>query len=472
VQLGALFERYLQASPITVMSRALLERALDPQELDQVFSDTAHTQRTRELLFSSMVQLMVAVVTKVHPSIRSAYYDSLGEILTSLSAVYAKLQGIEPEVCRGFVLHSHHRLEPILGHLDGGTLPQPLPGYRARILDGNHLAGTEHRPAPTRTTRAAALPGQALVVLDPATMLVCDVVPCEDAYAQERSLVEPVLQRVAAGDFWIADRNFCCSRFVFGMVARRGHFLVRQHKANLRWEETGAWTDAGRTTTGSVSEQTICLTDIDKRDGVLRDEQGRAQTMTIRRIRLILDQPTEDGETEIYLLSDVPSEVADAGRLATIYRQRWRLENVFQTLTEALRCEIDTLAYPKAALFGFCTALVAYNAVAVVRAALRSAHGAEQVEGKVSNASLAGEVARTYEGMMIALPPREWAIFQTVGVVEFAEFLQASAELVWLAKHPLSHRGPKKPRPKQASGKRNHHVATARLLNQKNRHNR
>jgi IS4 transposase len=419
-----------------------------------------------------MVKLMFAVVSKIHPSVRSAYLDSFEELMTSLTAVYAKLQGIEPEVCRGFVLYAHDRLEPILNSLEGGTLPPLLPGYRARILDGNHLAGTEHRLAPTRTTRAAPLPGQALVVLDPATMLVRDVVPCEDAHAQERSLIDAVLERVAEGDFWIADRNFCCSRLVFGMVQRRGRFLVRQHKATLRWEEASAWTELGRIDTGVVFEQTIRVTDVEERDGVLRDEQGQVQTVTIRRIRLVLDQPTEDGETEIFLLSDVPAAKADGRRLATIYRQRWRLENVFQILTEALRCEIDTLAYPKAALFGFCTALVAYNAVATVRAALRSAHGAEQVEGKVSNYHVAGEIARTYEGMMIALPPREWEIFRTASVEEFAEFLQGAADLAWLAKYPLSRRGPKKPRPKQTSGKRDHHVATARLLDQQNRHNR
>jgi IS4 transposase len=468
VQLGPLFEQFLQASPISVMHRALLERVLNPQDLDQLFDDTAQTQRTRESLFSAMVRLMFAVVSKVHPSVRSAYLDSLPEVMTSLSAVYAKLQGIEPEVCRGFVLHAHDRLAPIVERLDGGPLPQPVPGYRARILDGNHLAGTEHRPAPTRTTRAAALPGQALVVLDPATMLVCDVVPCEDAYAQERSLIDAVLARVAADDLWIADRNFCCTRFVFGMVERRGRFLVRQHRATLRWEEAGEWTELGRIATGTVREQAIHVTEIDEQGHVKSDESGAARTVTLRRIQLVLDQPTEDGETEIVLLSDVPTAVADGRQLATIYRTRWRLENVFQTLVEALRCEIDTLAYPKAALFGFCTALVAYNAVAAVRAALRSAHGVEQVEGKVSNYYLAEEVASTYQGMMIALPPPEWAVFRWASEEEFAEFLTAAAGLAWLAKYPLSHRGPKKPRPKRASGKKNHHVATARLLNRKN----
>jgi IS4 transposase len=468
VQLGPLFERFLQASPIPVMYRALLERALDPQELDQLFDDTAQTQRTRELLFSAMVQLRFAVVSKVQPSVRSAYLHSLHEVMTSLSAVYAKLQGIEPEVCRGFVLHAHDRLEPILQQLDGGTLPQPVPGYRARILDGNHLAGTEHRPTPTRSTAAAALPGQALVVLDPATMLICDVVPCEDPYTQERLLIDAVLPRVAAGDLWIADRNFCSSRFVFGVAARQAQFLIRQHSSTLRREELSGWTDLGRIATGVVAEQMMRLTDLDARGRVRCDEHGQARTMTIRRIRLILDQPTEDGETEIFLLSNVPAERADGRVLATAYRQRWRLENVFQTLVEALRCEIDTMAYPRAALFGFCTALVASNAVAVVRAALRAAHGAEVVEGTVSTYHVAGEVARTYEGMMIALPPREWAPFGTVSVAEFAAFLQAAAELAWLAKDPLSHRGPKKPAPKRARSPKKPHVATARLLNQEN----
>src|SRR5512142_2209368 len=246
---------------------------------------------------------------------------------------------------------------------------------------------------------------------------------------------------------------------------------------------SSAWSRAG-VTSWSASTRRTCAgrrpahgptwggSPIDERGRILCDGSGQARMMTVRRIRLVLDQPTENGEREIFLLSDVPAEVAEGRTLATIYRTRWTVENVFQILVEALHCEIDTLAYPKAALFGFSTALVAYNVVAAVRAALRSAHGAEQVEGKVSTYSLAEEVASTYEGMMIALPPQEWAVFRTVGAVEFAEFLQATAGLAWLAKYPLSHRGPKKPRPKRASGKRNHHVATARLLDQKKRHNR
>ena len=44
--------------------------------------------------------------------------------------------------------------------------PRWLPGYVTKVLDGNHLASTEHRLQELRGTWAAPLPGQALVVLD------------------------------------------------------------------------------------------------------------------------------------------------------------------------------------------------------------------------------------------------------------------------------------------------------------------
>jgi IS4 transposase len=453
MRFGDLFERFLPEAPISVMFRALLERALDPNELNRLFEQTATSQYTRELLFSSIVDLMSLVVCGIKPSVRSAYLASLSEITASLTAVYEKLQGLEPGVCRGLVRDTTRRLEPLVHQLDA-TLPEPVPGYRAKILDGNHLAATEHRIPPIRTTRAAPLPGQALVVLDPATMLVIDVAPCEDAHAQERSLIGQVLPGVEGGDLWIADRNFCTTRFLFGVWARGGCFLVRQHRSTLRWEAITPWNDVGRVVTGFVQHQMIRVTEVDG-DGV----------MELRRIRLQLDQPTRDKETELFLLTNLPEEHADALLLAETYRRRWTLENVFQVLTEALNCEINTLAYPKAELFGFCVALVAYNVLAVIRAALRSEHGRVEVETKTSNYHLVQEVATTYAGMMIAVPPAEWEVFQGMSVGEMAEFLREAASQAWLAKYPRSKRGPKKPRPKRIGGKITDHIATARLLN-------
>ena len=50
-----------------------MERLLDAQRLDTLFARTAQQQYTRELLFSSLVQLMSEVVLGVHPSVHAAY---------------------------------------------------------------------------------------------------------------------------------------------------------------------------------------------------------------------------------------------------------------------------------------------------------------------------------------------------------------------------------------------------------------
>src|SRR3954454_6996391 len=128
-------------------------------------------------------------------------------------------------------------------------------------------------------------------------MLALDVVPCEDAHAQERSLIDQVLPGVEPGDLWIADRNFCTTRLVFGTHARGGRFLVRQHRSTLYWEEMTPWAEVGRTASGMVSEQAISAAEADGSGAI-----------TLRRIRLELDRLTRDEEKELFLVTDVPME--------------------------------------------------------------------------------------------------------------------------------------------------------------------
>src|SRR3954469_20068972 len=138
MRLGEVFERFIQQAPISVMFRTLLEHTLDPAEIDRLFEENADRQFTREILFSSVVELMGSVVCGAQPSVRAAYLASLGEVAASLSALYEKLKRLEPGVCRAFVRDNAGRLAPLVHRL-GADLPQPVPGYRVKILDGNHL---------------------------------------------------------------------------------------------------------------------------------------------------------------------------------------------------------------------------------------------------------------------------------------------------------------------------------------------
>src|SRR5262249_26382814 len=127
--------------------------------------------------------------------------------------------------------------------------------------DGSHLPGTDHRLGPLRRTRAAALPGQAVVLFDPATGLIADAIPCEDAHAQERSLTPAILGWSEPGTAWVGDRNFCTTRLLAGTAERGGAFVVRQHGQTLTELGSGGRVACGRTDTGAVFEEAVRVSD-------------------------------------------------------------------------------------------------------------------------------------------------------------------------------------------------------------------
>jgi IS4 transposase len=102
----------------------------------------------------------------------------------------------------------------------------------------------------------------------------------------------------------------------------------------------------------------------------VRVVDAHGDTPIFRRLRITLKDATRDGATIIHLLTKVPRQVS-ATRVAARSRKRWTRETAFQPLEAALHSAINTLGSPTAALFGFCLALVAYNVLAVVLAALR-----------------------------------------------------------------------------------------------------
>lgn len=449
--LSDVFERFARDCPLPVMAQGVLENALSPWVVDQLFEDVAERQYTRKLLFSSIVDLMGLVVCRIRPAIAAAYQARAEVIEASLKAVYDKIDRTEPGLSAALVRMVAARLAPVIEQMKG-TRPELLPGYHVKILDGNHLAGTEHRLKELRTMRAGALPGQALVVLDPRLMLAIDVILCEDGHAQERSLSDQILGVVRPHDLWIADRNFCTTGLLFGIANRTASFVVRQHASTLHWEFVGGRRACGRVDTGRVFEQTVRAT----------GEAG--EVLILRRITVLLDRPTRDGEMEIHLLTNVPARDARAKAVADLYRERWLIETAFAELEATLDGEIDTLGYPKAALLAFCVALVSYNVLSTVKAALRAAHGAEAVVEGISGYYLADEVRMSYRGMMRAIPKDEWVEFQEMSPKELAEVLVGWARTVPLSEYRTSHRGPKKPKPAKVSGAKIKHVATAKIL--------
>ncbi len=122
--LSPIFERFVSKSPVTIMVRAMMEVVLAPEKLDRLFDTTAQTGYTRELLFSTLVNMMTQVVCSVRQSIGSVYKAMSEEIGVSKTAVYDKLNRLEPNVSKALVKSTALDLATIIEQLGAGEPEQ------------------------------------------------------------------------------------------------------------------------------------------------------------------------------------------------------------------------------------------------------------------------------------------------------------------------------------------------------------
>ena len=450
----AVVERFLKRSPLTVMAHLTLRRALAAPWLDALFAEHAERQYVRSLLFSTVVDLLASVTFGFRPSIHAAVKAAGATLPVSLTALYDKINRTEPALVRAMVRDGAQRLAGVLAALtagarDGGGR------YAVRIVDGNHLPATEKRLKALRGLRGAALPGHTLVVYDPQLGLAVDIVPCEDAHAQERSLTEALVALAARGQLWVADRNFSTTRLFEGLADRGAVFIVRQHgRSPTVVAASGTSRRAGRTATGTVDEQAVTITRSDGRP------------LSLRQVRVHLDAPTQDGDTTLVLLTNVPATRLTARAIAAHYRGRWTIEGMFGELEAALAGELRTLGQPKAALFAFGLAVLAFNVLQVVRRAVETTHTVAADVPAVSSYHVAVEIRATYQGFAIATDDTDWAPWDALSDLRFAAVLRKIAAGLNIATVRKSRRAPKSPAPKGyvARSVAQRHHSTARLM--------
>jgi IS4 transposase len=444
-----------QAVPLGVMVRGTMEWLLDEPTLELLFQKHAPDNYTRELTINALVGLFIQVSVGAYGSVHAAYKADQARndpiITASAAALYGKLGRLPPAISEAVVRYSAQRCGHLLD-LMPRMRAEPVPGYRLRVLDGNVLAGTDHRLTPLRRWLNACLPGKSLVVYEPGVGLVTDVVLCEDAYTQERALLTQILPRIVADDLLIADRNFCTRRCVFGVHRQDAFVIVRQHKKNLPCVPVSKLKACGQTDTGKVYEQRVQVTDEDT-----------GETLVLRRIEVHLFEKTRDGDRTIALLSNVPQKLS-ALTIAQLYLTRWTIETHFQFLTQSLHCELPGLGKPQAALFGFAMAVVAGNALAVVRGSIRAVHGSE-AEGELSGYYLADEIGHDYRTLMKYMPAEQWVGWRGLAPAAMSRLLLVVAQHVNLEALTKSKRGPKKPPAvKPVYNKKHKHYSTCRLL--------
>jgi hypothetical protein len=448
--LPAILDPFAKGAAPAVMTRLALDWMIRPTSIDPLLEEVAQGQYNREFLLSHFVEVMADVACGSRPSPRAAFLRRQFDQIASLSAFYRKLGRMELAVSAALVHQTADRARELITAA-AGFLPEPIPGYSAQVIDGNVLAGTDHRIDELRSTRAATLPGKSLAIYEPISGLVRGIILEEDAHTQERALLDQVA--VEPGQLWIMDRNFCVRTFLFRILRSGAFFLVRRHASCLPFEPIEPLRAVGRGDTGEIFEQPIRV----------EDPECEGRGYRLRRIVLRLDRPTREGETEIVLITNLPDDIK-ASLCCQAYRGRWGIERHFQELTDLLHCEIPTLGYPRAALFAFCMSVLAGNALAVLKGSLRAVHG-DQMVTELSTHALVTEVAEVYPGMMIAVPPADWMFLEGCSAAQVAGLLEDLAVRVPIERMLRSRRGPKKPRKtRESPGSRIHHVATKKLL--------
>jgi hypothetical protein len=172
-------------------------------------------------------------------------------------------------------------------------------------------------------------------------------------------------------------------------------FIVRRHQGNGRVREVGPWRRIAESETGKIEERSVVI------------EDGFGGELEARSIRVRLPKQTRDGDREIELLTDLPAKIT-AELIADAYRQRWRIETAFADLDRVFEGEIESLGHPPAALLAFALALVAYNTLGVVQAALRVGHGAETVKNAVSPYYLGLSTATSWSSLELFHDATDW----------------------------------------------------------------
>jgi IS4 transposase len=447
-----MFRAFAKERPIATVTQMVLRRMLSPTELDRLFEEHAKAQYFRSLLFSALARLICGVVLSKYASVNAGFKKMTERLGVSLTAVYEKLRRVELAVSQQLVRQAYRQAVAICQEI-GFVARHDLAGYSTRILDGNWLAGTEHRLKETRKSTAAPLPGKSLVVYDPRYDAACDFFPIEDAYRQERSGLDEVIETIERRQLWIADRNFCTLKFLYAIADKGSAFVIRLHD-QLHGVEQGRLRKIGETETGVVYENEL----------VLPEYQG--QQMTVRRVVVHLFAPTRDKDVEIVLLTNLPVEDATARDVAELYRTRWKIETAFGHMALAMNCEIKPLCYPQAALFCFALALVAYNAFAITKGAIAAEHGREECE-MLSHYYMAHEISHATDGMLIAIPEARWDEMETIPTADFAAEVRTILRGMDLSCYRKSIRGPKKPQPKRTNKRNSVHVSTKRILDKR-----
>lgn len=442
-----------QVSSLTVLVRGTIGRFLAPPVLAELHRRAHSSNYEEHITHEALLAIMLDAVIGTQPSPHAAMLARRDEWTGSLQALYKKFERVDPNFATHLVSHTASEIRPLMQRKPT-TGRDPL-WRQTKVIDGTMPDGSEHRLGVLRRLKAAGLPANFVIVYDLASGLCERVAASEDAYTNERTLAEPLLEQAAPGEIYLGDRGFCTTRLIGCLDRRQAFFVFRECDGKVRLDQETPEKPRGRCSTGRVWESQVRLCET-KGEG----------TWTLRRIHLLLDKPTQRGETEIWLLTNLPPRYK-ARAIADQHLRRWEVERHFYHIKCDLRGEMPRLGQPRAAIFAMCAALAAGNVLALVKHLAARQHGkTSAVPAKLSPYYLVLEISHSYRAIEALTTAQDWRRIANLSPADFLKWARKLAAAIDWTKYPVHSRGPKQRPPPRFKDKRNHH-STHRLLTKK-----
>lgn len=358
----AVAERLPLAEAVLRMLRSVCSHSL----LDQVWEEHRGRCYTKKIDFPLLFHLVREALMEPGGSGRRSFERAIeeGRLQASSSAPYKKLNRIPLAVSCGFVTAGSLRVDELLPSPVVSCLPTELDDLNVINLDGKKL-----KRVFKRLKAARGLAGD----IYGAKLLVAHHVSSDTAIAMnadpdgERSdapllpgLLDQVRERTSGPRLFVADRQFGDTRMPWRLSEDGDFFLLRRN----------------RTASFHPDPETPAITKTLENGTTYEDCQGwlgaesNPNRLWVRHIHL----HCPDGQDDVLLVTDLmETDVYPAEALLETYRLRWRIETVFQVITEVFRLNPLIGSSPEATAFQAALCLLLFNLVQLVKAHIASA---------------------------------------------------------------------------------------------------
>jgi len=356
----------------------------DSAFLEQLYQ--RHRQRgfTRSLTFPVFVHLIADALLGHNGSGRQAFERARerGDLSVSIQAAYGKLRRIPPALSQALLAELTDRLRELWPAGVQHELPACLADFEVLVLDGKTVKGLHKRLKPLRGVSGGVVGGKALVAVSLRSGLAIAMQTDPDGQANEVRLVPELLPQVHCRSgprrLWMGDRAFGYVEQAQRFGQDPDHFLVRLRSDITFESDRGRPTRQGTDAAGRrFREQWGWLS-----------RHGQPRAVYVRYITLNLK-----GRDSLVLVTSLLEPTKYPARaLLALYRDRWRIERVFQDVTEVFGLEHLIGSTPAASLFQLSFCLLLYNILQVLRAYVAQAQS--RPIATLSSEKLFGDVRR------------------------------------------------------------------------------